>query len=483
MSANPRSFIGSSLTLLLVIFHGAWAAPLAPSFSYQGRLSEAGHPANGSYDIAFKLFDQASDGSQIGATLALPKVAVTDGLFSVELTFGDAAFNGEARWLEIGVRPDGSVDPHTTLNPRSPLLAAPQSLYALKAASVENGSIANPSFFGTRDATPLDFFVNSQRGLRLEPASSPNVIGGAGVNFVLPGATGATIGGGGSGSFLGEALPNHVAGNFGTISGGLGNKVGGDQSFIGGGINNFIEAGAESAVIGGGRSNTNKTSFATIAGGELNQALYEYASIGGGGGNEVYGLASTISGGYHNSVLGNFAMVPGGLANIASGDYSFAAGNSAKAMHLGAFVWADSVEAPFSSSANNEFSVRAQGGARYETAGAGLKVDGSFATTGDEKLVIVRGVVNGDGTISSGSGFSVSSPSAGLYDVTFNKPFSSAPVVTLSAHNDPGSPVRGVSINTASGGVTGGIFHVFASEGAGAVNSSVTFEFIAIGTR
>lgn len=248
-------------------------------------------------------------------------------------------------------------------------------------------------------------------------------------------------------------------------------------------MNNFVAPGTDSAVIGGGQNNTNNTSFSTIAGGSLNLALYEYTTIGGGGGNLVYGLASTISGGYQNSVFGNFAMVPGGAGNRAWGDYSFAAGNNAKAEHAGAFVWADSDETPFSSSANNQFAVRAAGGARYETGGAGLKVDGAFAATSDEKLVLIRGVINGDGTISSGSGFGVSSPSPGRYDVSFTKPFSSAPVVTLSAHNDPGSPVRGVNINTADGGVTGSVFRVFASEGAAAVSSSVTFEFIAVGTR
>ena len=34
-------------------------------------------------------------------------VLVTDGLFMVALDFGLAAFDGEARWLEISVRPGG----------------------------------------------------------------------------------------------------------------------------------------------------------------------------------------------------------------------------------------------------------------------------------------------------------------------------------------------------------------------------------------
>ena len=325
MSPSWRSFIGSSLSLFLLMLNSAWSAPLGASFSYQGKLIDASNPASGAYDLSFKLFDKASDGAQIGSTLELPGVAVSDGIFSVELNYGSAVFNGEGRWLEVGVRPGGSADPYSTLNPRSQVLATPQSLFALQAGSLLNGSISNPSFFGTTDATPLDFFVNNQRGLRLEPGTSPNVIGGAGLNFVLPGVIGATIGGGGAGNFLDEALPNQITGNFGTIGGGLGNLVGGDNSFIGGGMNNFVAPGTDSAVIGGGQNNTNNTSFSTIAGGSLNLALYEYTTIGGGGGNLVYGLASTISGGYQNSVFGNFAAIPGGTGNSAWGDYSFAA--------------------------------------------------------------------------------------------------------------------------------------------------------------
>ena len=42
----------------------AWAQTTA--FTYQGRLTTGGNPANGSYDFQFKLFDALSDGAQIG---------------------------------------------------------------------------------------------------------------------------------------------------------------------------------------------------------------------------------------------------------------------------------------------------------------------------------------------------------------------------------------------------------------------------------
>jgi hypothetical protein len=74
--------------------------------------------------------------------------------------------------------------------------------------------------------------------------------------------------------------------------------------------------------------------------------------------------------------------VAGGYKNLAGGDYSFAAGQQAQALHQGSFVWADSQNAIFPSTANDQFSVRAQGGVRFVTGGAGFAVDGQPALTG-----------------------------------------------------------------------------------------------------
>jgi len=61
-------------------------------------------------------------------------------------------------------------------------------------------------------------------------------------------------------------------------------------------------------------------------------------------------------------------MVPGGELNTAAGEHSFAAGYRAKANHQGSFVWADSSDFDFASTADNEFSARATGGARFVSA-------------------------------------------------------------------------------------------------------------------
>src|SRR2546426_10939112 len=74
------------------------------AFTYQGRLNDGVSPATGIYDLKFTIYDALSGGATVAGPLTSPTTGVTNGLFTVMLDFGSAAFNGSARWLEIGVR-------------------------------------------------------------------------------------------------------------------------------------------------------------------------------------------------------------------------------------------------------------------------------------------------------------------------------------------------------------------------------------------
>jgi hypothetical protein len=138
-----RMFL-TSLALVLVLAGSAGssygqergpAAPLDTGFTYQGRLTDGGSPANGTYDFEFSLYDAASDGSQVGSTVTQDDVAVSNGTFIVQLDFGSSAFDGSARWMAVGVRAGSSTGAYTTLTPRQALTAAPYALYAPSAGS------------------------------------------------------------------------------------------------------------------------------------------------------------------------------------------------------------------------------------------------------------------------------------------------------------------------------------------------------------
>jgi hypothetical protein len=103
------------------------AAALGTGFTYQGQLKNGGAAVNGQCDIAFRLYDAATLGANVGSALT-QTVPVTNGLFTTALDFGAGAFNGEARWLDMLVRcPPGSGG-FTALNPRQALTAAPYAL-------------------------------------------------------------------------------------------------------------------------------------------------------------------------------------------------------------------------------------------------------------------------------------------------------------------------------------------------------------------
>lgn len=266
------------------------------------------------------------------------------------------------------------------------------------------GTQPGTHFLGTSDGQPLEFKVNGARALRLEfrtdhldvGSPSPNIISGHPNNEVAPGVSGATIAGGGGTNWWGPTSPQRVSGEFSTIGGGIGNIVeaavgviaGGERGFIGsnafnafigggawntnfsgdatigGGRNNLISGDAYSAFIGGGANNIVTNLYATVAGGAANLAGGANATVAGGFNNASSGNHATVGGGQENIASGSYSTVPGGVLNTAAQNYTFAAGRRAKANHQGAFVWADSQNADFASTAVNQFAVRAAGGIR-----------------------------------------------------------------------------------------------------------------------
>jgi hypothetical protein len=145
--------IKSTLSLLtmaaLCAIKTSAATPLGTGFTYQGRLNDAGAPANGNYDMIFNLYDAPTNGNVLGSFSIYGAVPVTNGLFTLELNsygeFGTNAFNGQARWLQIGVRTNNNnaMNPWVNLWPRQPLDPAPHAFYALNASNSVNASFAS----------------------------------------------------------------------------------------------------------------------------------------------------------------------------------------------------------------------------------------------------------------------------------------------------------------------------------------------------
>jgi|GEM_PF-666548 len=139
------------------------------SFNYQGRLTEAGQGANGTYQFTFKLYDGAASGSQVGSTLVDVPVTVTNGIFSVDLDFGAAAFAGGDRFLDVSVRKTAG-DPLVALTPRQKVGSAP---YATRASVANSADSFSGSLAGDVTGSQAGTVVNSVGG-----QSAANIAGG-----------------------------------------------------------------------------------------------------------------------------------------------------------------------------------------------------------------------------------------------------------------------------------------------------------------
>jgi hypothetical protein len=245
-------------------------------------------------------------------------------------------------------------------------------------------------------------FIGGGRGNQIQAGAFDSTIGGGPYNWILNNANASTIGGGylnviqnnASSATIGGGVDNVIQSNAGgsAICGGYYNFIQPNAvaSFIGGGTNNLI--GTPRSVISGGENNYVAGDYAMVGGGGNNQAIGRSSFVGGGGGRDssgggpygntasgdwstvgggwfdlASGYSSTVGGGAINHATNAYATVPGGGFNVAGGAYSFAAGDQAYAIHQGSFVWADSQGTAFASTANDQFSIRAQGGVRLNT--------------------------------------------------------------------------------------------------------------------
>ncbi|HEX5219292.1 MAG TPA: tail fiber domain-containing protein [Verrucomicrobiae bacterium] len=362
--------------LVLAVFHFQFATfAQGTAFTYQGRLNDDATPASGIYDLRFAIYDLASGGGQQGDAVTNLATAVSNGLFTVTLDFGNQ-FSGSARWLELAVRTNGGGE-FTVLSPRQPLNPTPYAMFApnagtattassvstnsigaaglqsdsvttatvadgsLTAADINSASFSNTfwkvngnagttagaHFVGTTDGQPLELKVNNLRALRLEdngdgsdsgttPDGAPNVIGGSPANSVAAGVVGATIAGGGATNFTGAVRVNRVEADYSTIGGGMEHLIQTGSRFvtIGGGGGNIVQSNAHESTISGGGGNTVEfnADTATIAGGRLNTV-------------QVNADFATVGGGSWNLIGTNsqFAFLGGGLSNYISAFSSY----------------------------------------------------------------------------------------------------------------------------------------------------------------
>ena len=137
MKLKPLHYFlgGVALTALVAAARFVGGTPLDQTFTYQGQLRNAGQLVSGTVDLRVTLWDSDTAGSQVGGANSFNAMQLTDGRFACGLNFGNAAFDGSNRWIQVEFRNPAGSGQYLTLSPRDKITATPYALYALNGAN------------------------------------------------------------------------------------------------------------------------------------------------------------------------------------------------------------------------------------------------------------------------------------------------------------------------------------------------------------
>jgi hypothetical protein len=194
MKAGQRLAKGTcliALALISTLNHPlSTAFAQGTAFTYQGRLNNGSAPANGSYDLAFTLFNTNTSGVAVAGPVTNSATAVSNGLFTTAIDFGPGVFLGGSNWLEIAVSTNGA-NSFTKLAPRQQLTPTPYALYAPNAGSAATattaasaGSVAAANISGTLTTAqlPAGVLTNGSSGVNVSGTFSGNGAGLSNLN-------------------------------------------------------------------------------------------------------------------------------------------------------------------------------------------------------------------------------------------------------------------------------------------------------------
>lgn len=422
---------GAPITTNTSVVFTLWSAPIAGTVKWtetrsvtpdsEGRFAILLGQAVPLHDSVFKM-PPLYLGTQVGADPEMsPRSLLSSNAFSFRISTVDGATGGNIVGgvnLLVGGSGDGLGvrDPGGNVGGVGPTSAV--------FTDVNSDTIAQFGDVGLRFIEPstndtifnydpntssleigLDNVVSGSRSFAL---GSINLVSGnnsfaIGSNNVVSQSNAFAIGNGNDAtgaSSIASGTNNLASGSNSAILAGSDNQSTALSTFVGGGDRNYA-TGAWGAIVGGsdnraatlcfvggGVENTATGGYCAILGGITDTAAGPFSAICAGAQNRTDGEASFIGAGFANHTPGFCATIPGGQLNRAAGSLTFAAGYRAKANHKGSFVWADSTEADFATTANNQFLIRASGGVGIGTTAPGRMLQvGSNVVPGSEGMI------------------------------------------------------------------------------------------------
>jgi len=166
-----RRCLSLGATAAILALGASLEAGTRTGFIYQGQLKNGGVPANGTFDFLFSLWDSETDGRSVVGSVQQDSVEVDNGLFQAILDFGDGAFNGDPRWLEIAVRPTGDTERHEVLAPRQPMAPTPYALSIPGVSSTASGVEVTGDVQATGTVAASAFASNSPLIFKVNPGN------------------------------------------------------------------------------------------------------------------------------------------------------------------------------------------------------------------------------------------------------------------------------------------------------------------------
>jgi len=101
--ALNKTSLGLAAALTFAVLAASPVGAQSTAFTYQGHLDDAGTPANGLHDFRFVLFNASTGGVAVAPPVCADDVDVVEGVFTVQLDFGQQFATAEQRYLDIEV--------------------------------------------------------------------------------------------------------------------------------------------------------------------------------------------------------------------------------------------------------------------------------------------------------------------------------------------------------------------------------------------